>query len=266
MKMKRFLIVLLALCCLVGSAMAENRVIDEAGLLSAQEKETLEQTIAQIQEKHQMDVVVLLVDSIGSKQPRDYAADYYDYGGYGLGSSKDGVLFLLSMGTRDYFTLLTGRAIPVFTNARQALLHEEMAPYLSDGEYFTALEKYLHRVDVIMGLGVPADGYGESVYTPDERAGKLFPFVLIAALVVSLITAFSLKGQLKTVRRKNEAMSYVRDGSFHLTRSQDIYLYTTTQRHKIETDTDHHSSGGGGGTSTFSGSSGTTHGGSGGKF
>ena len=49
--MKRFWIVLLALCCLVGSALAENRVIDEVGLLSTQEKETLEQTIRQIQEK-----------------------------------------------------------------------------------------------------------------------------------------------------------------------------------------------------------------------
>lgn len=255
---------LLVLCCLAWGALAENRVIDEAGLLTAQEQETLEKEIEQIQQTHQMDVVLLLVNSLEGKQPRYYAADYYDYGGYGLGSGKDGVLFLLCMGSRDYFTLTTGSAIQVFTDARLDRLHEETVPYLSAGEYFTALEKYLHRVDVIMGLGVPADGFGESVFTPGERASQLFPFVLVIALAIALITAFSLKGQLKTVRRKNEAMSYVRDGSFHLTRSQDIYLYTTTQRHKIETDSG--SSHSGGGSSTFSGSSGTSHGGSGGKF
>ena len=96
------------------------------------------------------------------------------------------------------------------------------------------------------------------------------PIVLGAGLVVALIVVFILKGQMKTVRRKPDANSYVRDGSFQLTRAQDIYLYTTTTRRKIESDNNHgnHGSrgGSGGGSSTFTSSSGNSYGGRGGSF
>ncbi len=264
---RRFFLLLAALCCLCLPSMAENRVIDEAGLLTDAQEAVLEEQIDQIRTQRQMDVVLLLKQGIGNSSPQYYAADYYDQGGYGLGESKDGVLFLLSMNSRDYFTLTTGLAMDVFTDARLDRMHEEIVPYLSNGEYFTALEKYLHRLDTIMRMGVPENTEAEfSIYTPAERANQLFPIVLIVALAISLITVFVMKGQLKTVRRKNEATSYVQNGSFHLTRANDIYLYTTTHRRKIETESHHGGGGGGGGRSNFSGSSGTSHGGSGGKF
>lgn len=268
--MKRFILLFAALWCLCLPSMAENRVIDEADLLTDAQEAALEEQIEQIRTQRQMDVVLLLKQSIGNSLPRYYAADYYDQGGYGLGESKDGVLFLLNMNSRDYFTLTTGNAIDVFTDARLDRMHEEIVPYLSNGEYFTALEKYLHRVDTIMSLGVPENTQAAvAIFTPVERANQLFPIVLIAALVISVITVLVMKGQLKTVRRKREATSYLQNGSFHLTRVNDIYLYTTTQRRKIETESQHGGGGGGsrgGGSSTFSGSSGTSHGGSGGKF
>ena len=51
------------------------------------------------------------------------------------------------------------------------------------------------------------------------------------------------------------------DGSLDIMRSQDIYLYRTQTRVKIEKP-----SSSGGGSSTFSSSSGRSHGGGGGKF
>ena len=99
------------------------------------------------------------------------------------------------------------------------------------------------------------------------------PMVLAVGLGVALIVVFILKGQMKTVRRKPDANSYVRDGSFQLTRAQDIYLYTTTTRRKIESDNNHgnhgsHGShgGSGGGSSTFTSNSGNSYGGRGGSF
>ena len=85
--MKKFLILLLALLCLAVPAMAENRVIDNANLLSSKEESALESTIQKIADEYQMDVVILLENSI-SKAPRYYAADFYDYGGYGYGYSR----------------------------------------------------------------------------------------------------------------------------------------------------------------------------------
>ena len=83
---------------------------------------------------------------------------------------------------------------------------------------------------------------------------------LLAALIASLI----FKSQMKTVRRKTGADRYIRKGSFSLTRVQDVYLYTSTTRTRIETSSPSGRGGGGGGG--FTGSSGTHHTGHGGSF
>jgi len=64
---------------------------------------------------------------------------------------------------------------------------------------------------------------------------------LLIAAVIAAIAAFavvgSLTAQLKQAVHKNEAADYVRKGSFNLTVRQDHFLYETTKRRKIETDT-----------------------------
>jgi len=277
--MKKFLILLLALLCLAAPAMAENRVIDHANLLTSKEESALESTIEKIAAEYRMDVVILLENSI-DQSPRYYAADFYDYGGYGYGDSHDGILFLLSMEERDYFTLTTGSAIRAFTDYGLEQIHGDIVPYLSAGDYANAFQRYLIHVEKFLEqdrLGQQYDldhplrfdsdssafDYGISYVSysvsPLEQANAVFPIILIIALVIALITVFIMKGQMKTIRRKAGAASYVKEGSFQLTRQQDIYLYTTTRRRKIETNSS-------GGSSTFRGSSGRSHGGGGGKF
>ena len=90
------------------------------------------------------------------------------------------------------------------------------------------------------------------IYHPN----RMLPIFLGGGLLIGAIVAFSYKSQMKTVRRKAGASSYIRDGSFRLSRQQDIYLYTTTTRRRIQTDNNR---GGGGGHGSFSGSSGTHH-------
>lgn len=258
---------LLIMLCLAFSALAENRVMDEAGLLDANTKARLEDEIAAIAQDYQFDVVLLLKNSIGGQTPKYYAADYYDYGGYGYGQSKDGILFLVSMEERDYYILTTGSGISAFTDYGLEQIEADVVPYLSSGEYGTAMERFVAHVRRYLGQAEKGEPY--DIYTtvelrsPLARLTDILPIVLIIAAVIALVVAFSLKAQMKTVRRRQGASSYVRDGSFALTRVQDIYLYTTTHRRKIETDT---GGGHGGGSTTFHGSSGTSHGGHGGKF
>ena len=58
--------------------------------------------------------------------------------------------------------------------------------------------------------------------------------VILICLAVGAVIAFVvtgvMKGQLKTVRPRNEAGSYVVEGSFRLTQSRDVYLYKNTVR------------------------------------
>lgn len=269
--MKKFCILLLALCMLCLPALAESRVTDDAGLLTAEEISALEAEIQALRDTYQMDFALVTEEysQTSGRAFHVYAADYFEAHNYGCGAGKDGVIFLVSMGERDYAIVTHGKAIEVFTDYGIEQIKEDVVPYLSDGDYAQAFSRFLRAAGQYLAhyeeagqaydIDVPVQ-----LLTPGERTAQALPIVLIVALVAALITAFCLKGQLKTVRRKIDAASYVRQGSFQLSRVQDIYLYTTTQRRKIETESNH--GGSGGGSSTFSSSSGGSYGGSSGKF
>ena len=69
---------------------------------------------------------------------------------------------------------------------------------------------------------------------------KLGSGTALIAAVVALIAAFAvvgiLLGQLKQATSQHSAASYVKKGSFGLTVRYDKYLYTTTNRRKIESN------------------------------
>ena len=262
--MKKFLLILLALLCVSLPAMAGERVIDHADLLSDSEEAALRNDIAAIQSEYGLDVAIAFEDSYSGYSIMRYAADYYEAQGY----DEDGLLFLLTMYEREYTTVPHGAAIQIFTDYGLDAIHENITPYLSAGDYFGAMNRYLRHIRRYIQQAESGEAYDVdnqvTLQTPWERMVEIAPIILIAAFVIALIVALVLKSQMKTVRRQAGAASYVKDGSFQLTRVQDIYLYTTTRRRKIETES---SSGGrSGGSSTFRSSSGGSFGGRSGKF
>ena len=270
--MKKFFVLLLALCLFCLPALAESRVTDDAGLLTAEEISALEAEIQSLRDTYQMDFALVTEEysKTAGRAFHVYTSDYFEAHDYGWGANKDGVIFLVSLGERDYAIVTHGQAIQVFTDYGIDQIKADVAPYLSDGDYAQAFSRFLRAARQYLEHYEEADAAYDidepvQLLTPGERLAEAAPIVLIVALAAALITAFALKGQLKTVRRRIDAASYVRQGSFQLSRAQDIYLYTTTHRRKIETES-HNNGGSGGGSSTFSSSSGGTYGGSSGKF
>ena len=256
--MKKALSALLVLFLLLSPALAEkSRVVDEADLLSVSDERQLEENIARIREKYHFDVLILTKETIGDRILHAYAADYYDYEGYGYGENKDGIMLFLvtgsTRGDRDMYTMKTGSGEKIFNEDVTYDIEEDVLPYFRMDDFSSGIARFVLDVEARL-----------EAYQPLNRATRLLPIFGIAGLVIGLIVAFVLKGQMKTVRRKVGAASYIRQGSFQLTRQQDIYLYTTTRRRRIETPSSGGRSGGGGGG--FTGSSGTHHTGSARKF
>ncbi|MBQ4638926.1 MAG: TPM domain-containing protein [Clostridia bacterium] len=270
--MKKLLILSLILCIMALPALADTRrVVDEVNLLSYFEENVLQEKIDEIVARYDMDVAIVTKNDIGYRAIDVYTADYFENAGYGVGDRQDGLIFLIDMDQRNYFTATHGKAITVFTDYGLDQLHNSMVHYLSSGDYYTAFSRYLDKVESYLEnyeqTGKAYDVYNAvSLKAPMERIVEMAPIVFIVALGIGLIVAFSLKSQLKTVRKKQNAASYVQKGSFYLSRSQDIYLYTRTTRRKIETNTGGSSHGGRGGSSTFRSSSGRSFGGRGGRF
>ena len=82
------------------------------------------------------------------------------------------------------------------------------------------------------------EGFDAFIDGMEDRIDEHFNFPIMRnvgiALVVGVIVAFCVTGvmrsKLKSVRWQNNARQYVREGSFKLTRSRDLYLYSTVTR------------------------------------
>ena len=71
----------------------ENRVFDDAKLFSADEITQLNDKIAALTSELSQDFVVVTTNDTQGSTSQEYADDYYDEHGFGIGENKTGVLF-----------------------------------------------------------------------------------------------------------------------------------------------------------------------------
>lgn len=259
------LIITLLLCIFpftISFAAEGDRVLDKANLIEDSKEQLLREKIQTIANTYNFDVVILTVDSCEGKTPEAYADDAFDYGGYGLGDNRDGLLFLISMEDRDWHISTRGYGITAFTDYGIQVLGEKLVPDLSDGNYYEAFDKLLEEVPYYMEEaegGRPVDTYN------NEESGKSsFPFIAVVAIScgIGIVTASILRGQMNTAKHQKLANEYVNKDSFKITSRQDVYLYSNVTKTKKPTENDDN----GGGSSVHTSSSGSSHGGGGGKF
>lgn len=254
--------ILLCLACAVP-VLAETspRLMDEAGLLDSQQQEELLTTLDEISERELVDVIIVTTNSLGEKTAQEYADDYFIDHGYGQGEDGDGILFLIDMGDRNWAIATHGYAIQAFTDAGQAYIMDIVKPYLSDGDYNEAFQMFAAECDDFIMQSDEAEPYdtGNLPKEPFDVGGHL-----LGALVIGLAGGFvvtgSMRRKLKTVRKQEQAASYVRKGSLNVTRREEYFLYSTVSKSAKPKDEDS------GGSSTHTSSSGDTFGGSSGKF
>ena len=259
-----FVILLFALC---APALASSLplVVDDVSLLTEAEKTELTSEAQRLSEKYRMDVVIFTTGSLGGKTALNYAADYYDGKGYGQGDDHDGVMLMLSLEDRDWCILTTGSGIQAFTDYGIEVISDDIVPFFSDGDYASGFKRFLHDADVFLAQaekGEPYDIHNTvQLRSPLDRALGAWVYLLIGAVLVAAIGLGILMIGMKTAKPQYSAAHYVKEGSTQIARMQDLYLYHTQTRVRVQKE-----SSGGGGSSTFTSSSGTSHGGGSGKF
>ncbi len=90
------------------------------------------------------------------------------------------------------------------------------------GYSYTTDYEYSSQVEDIKVLGVSGIG---------------LLIVIVLALIIAFVVLSTLKAQLKAAKNRADAANYIRDGSFELHVNQDRFLYETTQRRRIQTNT-----------------------------
>lgn len=293
--MKRLLSALFALCLILSlltlSVLASDRsgglsgnalVADYAELLTSSERQSLEQRARSISNAHGCEVIVLTVNSTGGKTAQDYADDYYVDHNYGFGSDHSGIMLLLDMGGRDWHVATRGSAISAFPDNDIDFMMSRLMDDLSGGNYYEAFETYYDYAEKILGVADGSLSQNEVDEINEEfndymNGGSSKPnyvkkgiWSVILGALGGFIPVSAQKSALKTVRKRNDASGYAKEGSLNLYVNRDTYLYSNVTSHVIQTQP--RTDGGGGHTigsghsTTHTHSSGATFGGHGGKF
>lgn len=238
------------------------RLVDDAFLLTDEENTKLLKKLDEISERQKLDIAIVTVNSLEGHTATEFADDFYDYNGYGMGEGYDGILLLISMGDRDWAISKFGFGITAFTDAGLNRMTGQFIPYLSNGDFYKAFETFANLSDDYITEARAGKPYDVSNLPKKPPSPLLIPISLVIGAIISLILTGIMKGQLKSVSMQRTATSYVRQNSLNLIGSKDIYLYNVVSKRARPKESKSSS----GGSTTHKSSSGRSHGGSSGKF
>lgn len=250
----------------------KSLVFDDAVLFSEDERIKLETEANSLFNAYNMDIVIVTTNDTEGKTSREYADDFFDYGGFGVGDNHDGILFLIDMDNREAYISTSGIGIRYLTDKRiEKILDNVFDSGLGDGDYYGAAMGFLKGTKGYLESGIPSNQYNK----PEEPKKKLIFTDLIGdsiigGLLISSIFYFTIKSTYKTksrnkTRRKGNSFAYKKNSFVNLTLNEDKLIDTFVTHRIIPKPTDNSNSSSGRST-THTSSSGNTHGGGGRKF
>ena len=238
---------------------APLRVADNAFLLTDAETDTLLKRADELSAKHGLDIIIATTNDSKGMVLGHYAADLVDYNDF----KTDNIILAVAMDQRKYVCVTTGYGIYAFTDYTLEQIYDAMESDMIDGNYFDAFMTYLNISDRVITQAREGKPYDTNntldTRSPQEIWGLRAVLALIPGVIIGWLAAYAQKKRMKSSVPQRSAHNYLTN--MNITRSQDIYLYTTTSKVRVQSDNGGSS---GGGSSTFSGSSGRSHGGGGG--
>ena len=267
-----------------GAVSGQPRVFDQAGLFSETEIIQLEEKIAQCRKSTKMDVVIVSAYADGERSAEEYADDYYDYGGFGVGKKASGVLLLYYMdgpgqpGGECYIST-AGTMINMLTDERIESILDDVYGDLGNRDFAGATEHFLEDVKAYVKEGVES-----GQYTYDRDTGEIVRYhsirlyeVAIAMVIAGILAGFVCLDIKKRYAMKqssrevsNSLQAYRADCAFHFSVAGDKMVNKYVRSVPIPRNTSSGSGGRGHSGSSSAGrstihtsSSGSSHGGGG---
>lgn len=227
--MKKIIVCFLVLLMLAVPVYAENYLVhDDEGLLQSHDVEKLEEVYAGYAQTHGFTPALVTVDSFGGLTAEDFAGQFYDIMAY----PEDGILLLISLEEGQWYILTNGECDRRISDYQANQIGESVVPLIQDGQYYAAFLQFPELAGEIFLENAPEESIRPDVApaVPKKTYGKAIAISMSAGLLIGLVAVGIMAAKMKTVRVQKEASDYVRPGSFHLTNSRDIFLYSHVHR------------------------------------
>ncbi len=245
---------------------ASEKVYDFADLYSDSEEEKLYSEIVKFIDDYNLDLAVVTIDSNTKSSTQAYAQDFYDYNDFGIGSSYDGVLFLIDMQNREYYMTTSGSGIVMYTDARINSCLDAAYNGIVSGDYYDGTISFIDTMSDYAAIGAP-DEFGNEPKLTGVSKLKVMPWttITIFSIVATAFVMYILISNSKLARQANSSRHYLTKADVSV--ADEIFLGSNVHRSARHHESSHGGgSSGGSGRSISSGSSGRSHGGGGRRF
>ena len=175
----------------ISSLKPAGYVNDFAGVLSAATQNQLNEMCRQVDQKAQAQIAVVTVKSTDGLDIFNYSVDLYQKWGIGQKGKDRGVLILLAVQDRKYWTTVGYGLEPILPDGKVGGFGREAVPYLKNGDYNGAISLLTSRV-----IDAIAKDTGVEITTSQPRRiqpltspheTELSPGAIIGIVVVIII-------------------------------------------------------------------------------
>lgn len=214
------------------SAPATPYVIDDARLLTLEQRQELNAYAEKITETYGMGIYVMAVEDFHDygeeSQIFDVLWNYYHDNSLGYGANRQGMILMLSMAERDFATFFYGEDTEyAFNSFGQAQLENYFLDDFGDDNWYDGFKDFLTAGEDFMEKAAA----GEPVR--DNPWSLASVFVLIA-LFASFVVTRLLWMKMANVAAQKGANRYQTADGLVLTKQVDQFLTQTVRRRKIE--------------------------------
>lgn len=255
MKRTIALAILFLFIWLTPTAAEEQRIYDQAELLTNEQIQDLEAQASAYFEEWQTDFIIITTDGLDGKDLIVYMDDFTDDLAEQFNRAEDNMaVLMMDMETKEINLAGYGRAEDLLDNSRLTNIRQQITPDLSDGNYYEAFQQFFVKSDEYLGIraGVNPESIFFNTYVQLAAA-------IVLGLIIVFFMAYNSGGRVTTTGR-----TYMDQENTRIVSQRDRYLRKTVTRKRKPSNKNSGGgrSGGGGGIS----SAGRSHSGSRGSF
>ena len=205
-----------------------------------------------------MDMAIVTVKHHNKIDTMNYADDFYDYNGFGIGTNDDGVIFVLDFTfweNGDIWMSTTGRAIDIYTDYRIDSILDSVVARKNSG-YYEMFNTFIEKSSYYAREGVPTyDNY-------ETNNKSVWIGIIVASLIIPSIIVLVLVLKNKMIKASTTAGEYLLRDTIVINKRSDRFVTTHTTSVRVD-DSSSSSGSSRSHSSTHRSSSGTSHGGGG---
>lgn len=134
------------------------RIVDIADIFTDEEESSMEARLAELRGQLGKDIVVFTDVSTYGLSRSVYAADFYDFNGYGIGDDREGVCLMICMDPNDrgWWACCTGpETMGLYTETVANQIDDLLYDYMRAGDYGTGVADWIENFRRLYTTGSP---------------------------------------------------------------------------------------------------------------